>query len=416
MSLEAILFLCFAFLGANLLDSNFIAPYLGQAGGTLIFHVGGLVAWIIFWLVGRRETPRARQNQFWLTVAFVIVFVGGALVQQMNLRGQHGAPVGIHDGAIQVEVAAKKLLHSENPYQADYRDTNYGILNPSIPGGPSVNVVWSHVIYPPGMILLQASLTMAANLFGTHADVRWIFLVGLAAVSWIAVHLQTDWEKRTRLLLLTAGNPVLWLYVLAGYNDILVVAALGAATLAWSKQHWRWAGVFFGIALGLKQSAWLAIPLLGWMLWQLWLQRPSAARQLLTATVITAGAIFLPFLLWNAGALYDDIIRYASGSIPYSYPISGATLMQYVRVWGLIDSPWQLVSAGWAQLVVGGSLSVVLMRWLGKDLKPGDWLGAVAVLTTAVLLVSRYNNNNYLSAVIGLGVLAYAFRQPTAAK
>lgn len=413
MSLEAILFLALAWLGANLFDSNFISPYLGQTKGTLFFHISALVGWIVFWFLGRHNEKKHQRRQFWFTLGFLCVFVGSAFFQQLHVRSSSGQPIGIHDGAVHVEVAAKKLLRGQNPYQADYRGTEYEILNPRIPSGPNINVVWSHFIYPPAVFLLQAVWQFFGSIIGVTPDARWIFMIGLAVVTWIVVTLQTDWKYRTRMLLLTAGNPLLWLYVVAGYNDILIVAALGLVAWAYQRQRWIVAGAMFGLALGLKQSAWMIAPLFAWLIWTEWRLNRAGAMRMLLAGGIAVGAIFLPFVFWNAPALFDDTVRYASGSIPYSYPISGATLMQYIRVWGLVDSPWAIIPAIWAQLVVGIIVTISALRWLGRKPHAGSWLAAVSIVTTAVLLVSRYNNNNYLSAIIGLGILAYAFQLET---
>jgi hypothetical protein len=410
MTLEAILFLGFAFSGANLMQSNLISPYLGQVSGMLFFHVLGLIGWLAYWWIGRKDTDAGERKRFWFALAFVGIFVGTAFVRQIDLRGSSGQPFGIHDGAVHVEVATEKLLDGVNPYSADYRGSNYEILNPRIPEGPATNIVWSHFIYPPGVFLLQVPWHIKATAFGFVPDVRWIFLVALGGVAWVAIALQRTWSMRTRMLLLTAGNPLLWLYVVAGYNDILVVAALAITALMLARKKWWLSGLFFGLAIGLKQSVWMTLPIFAWYVWRLWAHDRRAGKQIIKGVAVSVGVIFLPFLIWDAGALYDDIVRYASGAIAYSYPISGATLLQYLRVWGLIDSPWTVLPTHLFQLAVGVPVAIGLCRWLGKKPRPEDWLTATTILITAVLLVSRYNNNNYLSAIVGLAVIAYAFR------
>ena len=87
--------------------------------------------------------------------------------------------------------------------------------------------------------------------------------------------------------------------------------------------------------------------------------------------------------------------------------------MQYLPVFGLVPSVWSIVPTYWGQLIIGVPVFLALARWFRRDTNPDVWLTAVSILTLAVLLVSRYNNNNYLSGLLLLSVAAYAFRQIT---
>ena len=410
MTLEAVLFLLFGYAGATLLGSNLISPYFAHGGGLLWFHLWALVSWIVFVTVGQGETASAARRRFVIVLVSVAVVVVGSTLRQVHLRQPNGPPRGIHDGAVQTEVAADFFLRGHNPYQADYRFTSYGAINPPIPGGPAMNVVWSHYIYPPLTFLFQTPFTLLAQGFRQTPDMRWLLLGALALSSWLVVRMTKDWDRRTLFLLLTVGNPFIWLYVVAGYNDILVVTAFIAVAAAWRMKRWVLVGVAFGLAVGLKQSAWVALPLFALALWR---RDRNDRYKAWRAFVITTAAVFVPFMLWNTPALYDDIVRYGSGVIPYSYPISGSTFIQYLPVFGLVPSVWSIVPTYWGQLIIGVPVFLALARWFRRDTNPDVWLTAVSILTLAVLLVSRYNNNNYLSGLLLLSVAAYAFRQIT---
>ncbi len=405
-----ILLLVFGSAGAILMNSDFLAPYLAVGGGTLALSLIPLVGFAIavgFGLHGRDVDRR----QFLVCLVTVGLMVGLTFSRQLATRGEPARPLGIHDGAVHTEEAAKVLLRGQNPYAADYRGTPYAALNPPISGGPAINVVWSHYIYPPLTVLLQAAWQALGDGLGFRADVRWLYLTALMLVAGLIVWSGRSWIERSQWLLLTLGNPLVWLYVVVGYNDVL--PALGVVTAAWAITRRRWwlAGVAFGLALAAKQSVWVALPL--WLMW-LWQLRRSGhmagARMAAFGTLLGAGLAILPFLVWNAPTLYDDIVRYASGAIPYSYPISGSTLLQYLRVWGWVDSPWAVVPAYMFQALIGIPVIWLTARWFWRQPTASRWLAGASATILTVLLFSRYFNSNYLALVVLLGVASAAWQ------
>ncbi|MBI2985021.1 MAG: DUF2029 domain-containing protein [Candidatus Kerfeldbacteria bacterium] len=413
VTVDSLLFLIFGFAAASLLSTNFIAPYLPLTGGTLVFYLIIYAGFLAMVVVGGKNNERAPRHRFWIASGATLLVLIFAFSRQLSVRGPSGLPVGIHDGAVHTEVAAKAILGGGNPYEADYRGTPYADVNPSIPGGPTVNVVWSHYIYPPLTFLLQAPWTLLADGLGLVPDVRLVYGLAFLVITSLLVVMTGNWQIRTTTLVLGGLNPFVWLYVLVGYND--VVPALGLVVAAWAgeRQRWRLAGISVALALAAKQSAWVALPL--WLVW-LWARRRRGDRQSwklgLTGTLTGVAIIFVPFVVWNGAALYDDIVRYASGAIPFSYPISGSTALQYLRVWGLVQSPWTVLPTHLFQLIVGLPVLVLASRWLWQRPGAERFLTAVVVLSLSILLVSRYFNNNYLTTLILLGVAAYAFKPP----
>src|SRR2546421_10851160 len=69
---------------------------------------------------GKAFTTRARMVH---VVAMVAAFVVVPTVASIVLRETGKPYTYIHDGALMVEEAARKLLHGMNPYVADYLDT-----------------------------------------------------------------------------------------------------------------------------------------------------------------------------------------------------------------------------------------------------------------------------------------------------
>lgn len=399
--------------GTALLNADFLAPYLSAGGGTLtltLMPLAGFAAALGVGMVGR-DVPR---RQFFVCLITVGLVVGLAFGRQLVARGDLNHPRGIHDGAVHTEEAAKVLLRGENPYRADYSGTAYAALNPSIPGGPAINVVWSHYIYPPANFILQAPQQAIGDALGIRADVRWIYMVAFVMVSGLIISMGRSWPERSQWLLLTLGNPLIWLHVVVGHNDILV--ALGVVAAAWgmTRQRWWLAGLAFGFALAAKQIAWVLFPL-----WAVWIWRLHTSGQTKAAKYVTLGTIGMaavligPFVFWDGPALYDDLVRYASGSIPFSYPISGSTFLQFLHVFGWVDSPWTIITTAWFQALVGLPVLWLSARWFWRQPTASRWLTGASLLSLAVLLVSRYFNSNYLVPIMVMSIAAAVWQTQT---
>lgn len=412
ISTNALLFLLLPTLGMMLVTGGGVGQYFtgnGLLTPSLLCAAGPL----IYIAIGQRGSAQTDRRRFWWALAacttLVIILTAG------QLRVRAGSDVaGIHDGAVQAEVAATKLLHGENPYGANYRGTQYEKLNPPIVGGPAINVVWSHFIYPPLIFLLYIPLEIVHRITGSLADYRIITVGALGGIAAMLIFTATTWTERTRATLLTLGNPLLWIYAVIGANDIVSALFLLGATLLMARKRWWWSGVVFGLAMATKQSVWILAPL-----WLLWLWKSSATERVLNIArrngllglAVSAAAIFGPFLIWQPWRIIDDLIRYASGSIPYSYPISGTTFLQYLTVFRFVDSPWAIIPTYIFQLAVGLPALFFIWRWIRRDAGPVRWLVGSGILMMAVLLFSRYFNNNYYIVPIVLFVTAYTLSE-----
>lgn len=415
MTIEALLLLVTGFSGTLLIASN-TTPYFSHGGALLHILLLPYLTWIAFILIGAfRKKPE--RLQFITVVIYSLVLLGLIFLRQELARGPQDQPVGVHDGAVQTEVAGDLLLHGTNPYTADYAHTAYAVATPPIPENPGTNVVWSHFIYFPLPVLLQSIWQIVARALQVFPDARiWYYLALITIGFFLVTHVAT-YRKKTITWLLTVGNPLVWLYVTAGANDILPTLGMVAAALALMKRRWAWAGIAFGLALAAKQSTWILLPLWCMWLWILYRRGQSQTiRITLPVTVATAAVIIVPFFAWNPSAFINDTVTYASGSILYAYPISGTTFLQYLHVFHWIPSPWTIIPTYLYELAIGVPMSIVTALWLKKQPTAATWLSGSAVVLLSTLLFSRYYNNNYTLMVIILAVAAYALTpklQPT---
>ncbi len=402
--LASILFLIFGFASAKLLTKDFLAPFLDTSGGALLLYLVTFVGFLLSLRGGHH--PNAARRRFIVLATATLLIVLMTTWRQSLVRMNN--PVSIHDGAIQTEVAADFLLHGQNPYTADFRPTLFGQA-PSPYRPNAVNVAWTHYVYPPAVVISAVPSIVLRPWLGPLTDIRWFYvLVLIALTAIIAISLPT-WERRSLAVVLLLANPFVWLYAVAGFNDGLAIAGMIISAIAVRRQRWGWAGVMMGFALAAKQTAWLVLPLWIWWIWRL--QRgqknPPTLRRSFPGLLVTTAIFYLPFFLWGPAALYDDLVRYVAGSLPFSYPISGSTFLQFFRIFGVIDSPWALIPTWPYQLAAAGLGWWVGWRWLKLQPTMATWLVTGAAVTLGVAMVSRFFNDNYLSAIVMLGVSAY---------
>ncbi len=409
-SLEATLFLLLGFANSRLLTSTFLDGFIIRNGHLLIPSVIPLIGFIIYVWLEQRPTRRRQQCQF--VVVTITSLAAMVMIGHMQLVGRTlpPGPTGVHDGAVQSEEAARFLLQGKNPYAVDYRQTPFGAFGNNL--GPQYdNIAWTHYAYPPANFLLTTPFLWLQQLVGSWSDSRTLYTLALLAIAALLVSTQSTWPRRSRMIVLTLGNPLIWMYAIVGFNDILLALGIIGTAVAAHKRKWIWSGLAFGLAVGTKQTAWLMIPL--WLLWLWWsyrqnqMSRPDLNRTVL-AGAITGGLFLLPFFFWSPLHFYDDLIYYVSGAIPLSYPVSGMTLQQYFYIWRFIPSPTSPTPTLLLEASVGLPVLALVARWIKRQPSASTWLAAGLVLSLSMLLVNRYFYENYVSGLIAIAVAAHA--------
>src|SRR5438132_10377938 len=155
-----------------------------------------------------------------IVVAFVIL----PAVASVVLRETGRPYTYIHDGALMVEEAARKLLHGMNPYVADYLDTPmfyWPMVN---------NPALYHLTYFPFMFLVTLPFVWLFDHAGIAWDQRYLYLPAYVATLAL-VPLLVDRPRRLALVALVALNPQLFPFVVEGRNDFFVLLPLFAGVL-----------------------------------------------------------------------------------------------------------------------------------------------------------------------------------------
>ena len=343
-----------------------------------------------------------------LSLALAALFLGIG-------RYIYGSPYGTHDGAVQSEVAGDMLRRGINPYQANFKGTEFTVFHqPHF--GDKTNPVLDHYPYPPLILIANTVLVTLAHLTHLPADSRLLTSAAMIWLLWYWLRQTPDAKTKTWIALLTVLNPLVTFYPLVGFNDILFVIPmlLSAATAA--RGRWLASGVLMGLALAAKQTAWLALPL--WLVW-LWRQSSNSSHRMFwrpaAAALLVVTVFYLPFIIWNAGAMWDDLVRFVSGAIPSTFPISGDSWWQFLVIFRYVPTPW-VTNAAWPWELLAMAVAYPLgIWWLAKRATAVQWLTSSILVITVVSLANRYFNENYISAIVTLiiGAVILNLRHPT---
>ena len=168
---------------------------------------------------GPRFTTRARVVHL---AAIVTAFVIVPTIASIVLR-ETGKPYSyIHDGALMVEEAARKLLHGMNPYVADYLDTPmfyWPMIN---------NPALYHLTYFPFMFLVTTPFVWLFDHVGVIWDQRYLYLPAYIGSLALVPFLVQGASRRLAMTAAIALNPQLFPFVVEGRNDFFVLFFLFA--------------------------------------------------------------------------------------------------------------------------------------------------------------------------------------------
>ena len=347
---------------------------------------------------GAHFTPRQR----WVHLgAIVLAFVVLPTIVSIVLR-QTGKPYTyVHDGAIIVEEAARKLLAGQNPYSADYLDTPLAFW-------PMVNnPALYHFTYFPDLFLVTAPFTAAFDRLGLFWDQRYLYLPAYLATCTLAPLLTRGSDKRLALAAAIALNPQLFPFVVEGRNDFFVLAFVFGGLVLLQRQHLVRSLLLFAVAAGAKLHAALLLPFV--VVYLVARRRPATVREAWSAVwrpgwpagLLLLG-VFGPFVANDFASFWDDVVRYNAGGAAWSYPVAGMGFSAILLSLGLIPSrqsefPFVIFELG-AAIPIG-----LVVAWrLWREPTIGRMLLGHASALLAFLFFARYFHGNYAGYVAAL--------------
>jgi len=364
-----------------------------------------------------RRVYRSKLALIWLIVALTVV---APTLKMTLLREQSGPASYAHDGGvIQTEATIEYFLSGRNPYVEDYLQT------PMAEWGLSeFRTALYHYPYLPWTFVFSAPFYRLSQAVLGWYDQRFVYLLLFVLTLALAPALAHGRESKLLLLMTMGLNPIMGSDVIFGQNDSFVLfwIVLALALLAYAnevtgeRRAALWglgAAAAFGLACASKPTAWLLAPFYalllipsscagqetgasrsGWSLWLLTLLRrawPALAVFLL---------LVLPYLVWDAGALVDDVWNWASGRGEHAYQIWGWGASNLLLALGWVTSRFDTWPFWLPQLLVGGPLLVFLLWRQWKDNHIAAACSGYAIFLLIFFFLSRFLNENYLGYIL----------------
>jgi len=343
----------------------------------------------------------------WIHLAGIVVIFAVVPTLASILLRETGRPYTyVHDGAIMVEEAARKLLAGHNPYAADYLDTPlyyWPMVN---------NPALYHLTYFPFLFLVTTPFVWLFDRLGLFWDQRYLYLPAYLATLAVLPLLVPRVPQRLGLVALVGLNPQLFPFVVEGRNDFFVLVFLFAGLALVQRERRAVGALAIAVAGAAKLHALFLLPfLVVYFVAHPPPGRPrprdlrgawTAAWRPLAPAAIFLGVTFLPFLVADFPAFYDDVVRYNAGGAAWSYPISGMGFSALLLALGVISNPQADFPFAFVEIVVATPIAAYFALRLWREPRIPLMLAGYALTLLAFLFFGRYFQGNYLGYILAV--------------
>jgi hypothetical protein len=299
--------------------------------------IAGLLVAIGAVVLAAARRPWPRWAAAGLTALVVLLMTVPGVALQAGLRQSTEPWFFTNDSTYQIELGGDLIRDGETPYGHDFRTSGmervYTLDGSATARARERQVALEHFAYFPGTPLTAVPWGLLPE---PWSDYRFFVLLCTLAAGAAALLFRGPLAWRLALGALIAASPLAIRSGWFGQADAPAILFTILAFAAAMRRSWIWCGLAIAAAVLLKQFALFAIPFLGLLA----LQRGGRAGAWRTAIAfaipVTAG--FIPFLIADAHALWEDTITYG-GSI---YPIIGYGLAPLLVKAGLLTNtdPW----------------------------------------------------------------------------
>jgi len=382
-------------------------------GLTLVYFVVDAAAGFL----GENRTFRLKIG---LVYAIIVVLVFGKTILLIGLRHMTGPAAYTHDGGvIQTEATIQYFLTGQNPYSEDYLNT------PMAAWGVEFRTALYHYPYLPWTFIFSSPFYLLSQTILGWFDQRLVYLLLFALTLWLSQTLASTFQEKLLAISFIGLNPIMASDVIFGQNDsfilfwvVLALWLLRRAEQTGSQSRLWLSALAFGLACASKPTAWFLVPF--WIVYLLrsdWGGRlvPLPARwpalvkttwqqnwPALAALVIVVG----PWLVWNPGAMFDDVWRWSAGTAEQTYQIRGWGLSNFVLALQLVPDRLAYWPFWLPEVVVAAPLLVLLLWRQIRRNTLGIALSGYVTLLFAFFYASRFLNENYLGYLASLLALA----------
>ena len=349
-------------------------------------------------LIWQRLGGRWRQK-YWLLLVLTCIMTIGPMVGAIIMRTHLGLTFE-YDGLAKDEVAIGRLLHGQQIYGISWQGTQVDGYS-YVFGGLETR----HFNHLPLTVLVGVPIRLLTAAAGIPFDYRMVLIcfivVGIAAISWLPATYQARFMVICGLML----NPAMATIGVTGHDDITYLVAVFAGLALLARRQNVLACLAFGLSAALKPFGALAVPLALIILYRQWKQsaifpRRQAILCLVTLTAPCALSI-VPFLLWNPGAFWRDVVLFTNGGISDAYPMSGFGLSALLVALGIFR-PSDYFPFGVFQLAALAPLIWIALRALSIRPTLGRFIGFYTSAFFAFAFLARFFAHNYVATLVAL--------------
>lgn len=332
-------------------------------------------------------------------------------ISNFQNRQKSLAEAFINDSALQIEIAGRYILLGINPYSQSYEQTDLAKWRYVDDAGNTINPALYNNVHPPLLLMVSAlEYRIFSQLLG-WSDIRVIYLLAYVSILILAWRKFGVTQQFLLFLVFVAANPLFTTFISQGTNDVVVLALL-----LWSlfvverKGSLVMAGCLLGLALATKQTAWVAAP---FVFFRLMAIKPRRALfPFIAGTTVIALLCYLPFIVWDAGALINSIVLYISTNtttLTPIHPIEGIGFAAALPALGIVKTIYSQYPFMIVQLAVLGAVCILYLfvKHHKTTKNTSHELFFIAMATAVVWFFSKYFLQSHLGYIVTLFGCAY---------
>lgn len=370
------------------------------------FIVGCIAGVLLYMVTALCKPTISLRIRLVLLVTFIFFAVFGSTISAMQLRNKTSSFGFISDSALQMEIAGRYLLLGYNPYSKEYTNTDLASWEYKDALGSTDNPALYHLVYPPFLVVISASLYRIFSQYAGWFDIRIVYLLAYASLLFLAFIKFRHHQGKIFFLTFVCLQPLFISTVLAGYTDVVVLALFLWSVFFLGRKRLGVSAILFGLSLATKQTAWFAIPIVAIYLWQR--ERKKVVRYLSIAG-LTWLIFFVPFIWWDAKALMTSLILSPAGVTPHPIPVSGYGLGSLLIALGKIPDIYSSYPFWFWQLGLGIPVIAILLHqkkswWSEKNL-----LLSYTIFLSVLWFSSRYFTYTHIGFLAALTGAAWSW-------
>lgn len=351
-----------------------------------------LVVFMVFSLPTFAKSTSFGRGRFIFFLIIVFAIHGFILSQKIAEREMQGKAYWVHDGVLQTEFAASALENGQNPYAISYRRVlvgqGYNVEGKEAP-------VVAHYDYSPVMFLVNLPIFNFTEGLFNIVDMRISLVIFLFLAAFVGAYVVGEKILFLTLFLL---NPIFLPLMYFGANDSILLFFVLAAFVSLIFKKYIASTVLFALACGTKIIVLPIVPL--YFVYLFWVGKRDKSLNLSRQFIyflLASAVIYLPFIIWDFYAIYDDLIAYVFLGGGQNHPIVGYFGLQQMLFFGGLISESSTFPYYIFLVPVAAVFLIVSFKILRNSLNLATLCVLYVLFSLALLFFSKVLQTNYLA-------------------